>query len=208
MIFVHLGMYPNVVIVEDNPIIALDLTLFIKRCLPVEVFCCHDEQSAFVLLKEMDQAIVFLDINLDTKFAGVNIAKSMDHNAKFPYVYVTGNTDRETLAQIKGTYPIGFVVKPYKEEEIKVLLELAQHRIKHPLQRAEATEIHIGVLFPDLSKAECKVFLGLFKGHSNEELAKQLFVSTNTVKTHLKSIFVKLDVNSRLKAVQVLLSKL
>ncbi len=36
---------------------------------------------------------------------------------------------------------------------------------------------------------------------SNQDIADRLFVSINTVKTHLKNIFLKLDVDSRTKAV-------
>lgn len=45
--------------------------------------------------------------------------------------------------------------------------------------------------------------LGLVaEGCSNREIAKRAFISTNTVKTHLKSVFQKLDVSRRTQAVR------
>ncbi len=54
-----------------------------------------------------------------------------------------------------------------------------------------------------LSEREKEVLDLLSKGHRNKEIAAKLFVSTETVKTHLKNIYEKLQVNSRSAAVSV-----
>ena len=201
-------MRPNVIVVEDNPIIALDLSSYLKKLGYTDIFRCQNENEAYAVLDSLKQAIVFLDINLDTKHGGIAIAKTLESKPSFPYVYITGNTDSETLEKIKGTHPIGFIVKPYQEVEVKALLVLADHKIKHPVEKAEVNQATLERLFPDLTATEQNIFLGLYEGASNQEIADKLFVSINTVKTHLKTIFSKLEVSSRLKAVQLLLSKL
>jgi LuxR family maltose regulon positive regulatory protein len=55
----------------------------------------------------------------------------------------------------------------------------------------------------DLTDREVEVLALLAQGQTNAEMAKTLFVSVNTVKTHLKNIFAKLDVGTRTEAVQV-----
>jgi DNA-binding CsgD family transcriptional regulator len=52
-----------------------------------------------------------------------------------------------------------------------------------------------------LSKAEGAVLLLLQQGHSNAEIARRLFVSPETVRSHMKRIFAKLGVHSRTRAV-------
>src|SRR4051812_41833385 len=54
-----------------------------------------------------------------------------------------------------------------------------------------------------LSKRELEVLTLLAQGHSNQEIAGQLFVSLSTVKTHLQNIFEKLDVKRRTQAVEM-----
>jgi DNA-binding CsgD family transcriptional regulator len=53
-----------------------------------------------------------------------------------------------------------------------------------------------------ISERELQVLGQLAAGHSNEDIAERLFVSTSTVKTHLASLYRKLDVSSRTQAIQ------
>ena len=53
-----------------------------------------------------------------------------------------------------------------------------------------------------VSQRELDVLLLLAKGMSNEEIAGQLFVSLNTVKTHLSNLYFKLEVKRRTQAVE------
>lgn len=52
-----------------------------------------------------------------------------------------------------------------------------------------------------LTARELEVLHLIADGSSNEDIALQLFISINTVKTHLKTIFVKLGVGNRTQAV-------
>lgn len=52
-----------------------------------------------------------------------------------------------------------------------------------------------------ISDREYDVLLLLARGHSNREIAEKLFVSANTVKTHLAHLYDKLDVSRRTQAI-------
>lgn len=54
---------------------------------------------------------------------------------------------------------------------------------------------------PGVSRREVEILQSLAAGKSNQEIADGLFVSLNTVKTHLKNIYAKLEVASRVQAV-------
>lgn len=53
-----------------------------------------------------------------------------------------------------------------------------------------------------ISARELEVLELLARGHSNKEIGKALFVSPNTVKTHLANLYQKLEVSRRTQAVQ------
>lgn len=53
-----------------------------------------------------------------------------------------------------------------------------------------------------LSKREIEVLILISKGFNNDEIAEKLFVSKNTIKTHIQHIYTKLDVNNRIQALK------
>ena len=58
------------------------------------------------------------------------------------------------------------------------------------------------IVYLGISDREYDVLNLLAEGHSNKEIAKRLFVSANTVKTHLAHLYAKLDASRRIQAVQ------
>jgi LuxR family maltose regulon positive regulatory protein len=60
----------------------------------------------------------------------------------------------------------------------------------------------VAPLLEPLSERECAILRYLPTTLSNREIAAELFVTTNTVKTHLRSIYRKLDVARRREAVE------
>ncbi len=52
-----------------------------------------------------------------------------------------------------------------------------------------------------LTKREKQILVCLARGQGNKEISESLYISTETVKTHIKNIFKKLEVKSRLEAV-------
>jgi DNA-binding NarL/FixJ family response regulator len=53
---------------------------------------------------------------------------------------------------------------------------------------------------PTLTKRERDILLLIRLGKTNKEVAQELDVSVNTVKTHLKNLFAKLEVHNRTQA--------
>lgn len=78
--------------------------------------------------------------------------------------------------------------------------------IGHRLTRRSSTEpsgINTRALATlGISGREADVLALLAAGHSNQEIADRLFISLNTVKTHLNRVYQKLDVSRRVQAVE------
>lgn len=61
----------------------------------------------------------------------------------------------------------------------------------------EVTSLHKAKTFYNLTDREWEIITLLKKGYSNNEISSELYLSPNTVKTHMSHIFKKLDVNNR-----------
>jgi DNA-binding NarL/FixJ family response regulator len=85
---------------------------------------------------------------------------------------------------------------------IVVGIWIGQRTAPPPASR-EAFESNAQALdYLGISARELEVLELLAQGHSNKEIGKALFVSPNTVKTHLANLYQKLEVSRRTQAVQ------
>jgi len=79
--------------------------------------------------------------------------------------------------------------------------QLPRELVRVP-QPATGVTLPTTVLVESLTERESQVLELLDQMYSTEEIARELYVSPNTVKTHLKGIFRKLGVNRRVDAVR------
>ena len=192
-------------IIEDEPLIAED----IRDCLsnmdyqPVDV--AYSKEQAFRFLEKYDLDIVLLDINLGSKTDGIEIAKVINEKYKIPYIYLTSYSDKATLEMAKLTHPWGYLVKPFQEHNLFTSLEIALFNYSRSIKPTNwAIEIINKNLRSNLTQKEFEILTALYEGKTNKQLAEDNFVSVNTVKTHLKNIFEKLEVNTRTAAISKL----
>lgn len=79
------------------------------------------------------------------------------------------------------------------------------NKVTQPLPQAAVEDIHdVNLAEYSLTVKERLILVEVAKGQSNKVVARQLGISPETVKSHLKSIYGKLNVNNRTQAVQVL----
>ena len=93
---------------------------------------------------------------------------------------------------------------PMSKSVAKKLLEFTREQISSP--NSLPMEKRSSVNF-ELSERERELLNGLVQGGTYKSLAKQLFISPLTVKTHIKKIYKKLHVHSRSNAVRVALER-
>lgn len=75
--------------------------------------------------------------------------------------------------------------------------KFSQQYINHLRQNSKPVSNNVPTI---LTKREQQIITFLSMGASNQQIAEQLFVSENTVKTHLHNIFKKIDVKNRVQA--------
>lgn len=115
----------NILIVEDEPIIALDL----KRALTkLGYHVLGTLASGKAALQRIDQQIpdiILLDIQLEGDLDGIDTAHQISKKYPIPIIFLTSNTDTRTFNRAKLTQPHGFLSKPFRLVDITHSIDLA-----------------------------------------------------------------------------------
>ena len=121
----------DILVVEDEAIVALE----IKRSILKMGFGVTDMvtnyDDAIKSVKENIPDIVLLDIHLKNSKDGIETAKSIKQVADIPIIYLTAFSDDQTIGRAVETNPIGYLVKPFKREDLKSTLQLAIYKMKN-----------------------------------------------------------------------------
>lgn len=193
----------RVLIVEDDPIIAAEIATCLNRLDYTISGKCYTASKAFAELQNNPPDIALLDINLNGKLDGIELAKYIRQNLSIPFIFLTSYADKATLEAIKPTEPEGYIVKPFTEKDILVNLEIAlsKHANRQSAQQEKPELENLNqYLSSPLTLREYELLLQLLEGKTNRQIAADSFVSINTVKTHLKNLFSKLNVTTRTAA--------
>jgi transcriptional regulator with GAF, ATPase, and Fis domain/AmiR/NasT family two-component response regulator len=123
-------MGTKILIVEDQFIEANDLRLTLEAAGHKVCGIAKSYDHALLLLERDRPDIVLLDIFLKGKLTGLDLAVILSKE-NIPFIYLSANSNPSTLEAAKATRPYGFLVKPFREKDILVALDIANYRHDH-----------------------------------------------------------------------------
>jgi DNA-binding NarL/FixJ family response regulator len=188
----------RVLIVEDDPIIADDIESVLANGGFDIAGKAYTSSQAFDQLASRYPDLVLLDILIKGDKDGIDIAQVIRQKYQLPFIYITSFSDPDTLNRAKPTMPYGYIVKPFRDRDIITAIDLGMYRHaeeqnKNQLSKDDIEKRH-GL---SLTKMEFKIIELIWQGRSNQKIAEELFISVNTVKSHIKNIFGKFEVKNR-----------
>jgi DNA-binding NarL/FixJ family response regulator len=190
----------KVLIVEDEPVIAENISIYLDNNDFEVSAIAYDSEEAFHQLKTNTPDAAILDINLESEQDGIDIAAFINKEIQIPFLFLTSYSDKNTLDKAKQVKPSGYIVKPFNEKTLLASLEIAISNFASEKNSAQPglniEKINKHLLSP-LTDREFEVAHLAYNGITNSQIAEQTFISLNTIKTHLKSIYLKTDANTR-----------
>lgn len=199
---------PTLLIVEDN----LPLAQCLRLELEAEGFkaVTAPDAAGALLQLQASEAVDLLVVDWDLPdLSGLELVLRLrKHNFQQPVLMLTGHdeVDRKVLALESGADD--YMVKPFSFDEL-------QARIQALLRRSTALDCGDNYgnnggdnggdprLSSLLSQREWDVLMELGQGQSNVEIAEALFVSQETIKSHIKALLQKLKAKDRTHAVVI-----
>jgi transcriptional regulator with GAF, ATPase, and Fis domain/two-component sensor histidine kinase/AmiR/NasT family two-component response regulator len=120
----------KILIVEDVFIEADHLGIFLTQAGHSVTGVAKTVDQALNCIKKQSPDIVLLDIFLKGDKTGIHLGGILGPSG-IPFIYLSANSNPSTLDAAKETNPYGFLVKPFREKDILIALEIAVHRHRH-----------------------------------------------------------------------------
>ena len=177
----------RILIVEDDAIIGESIHMHLTNLghAPYPPVGTEEEAKAVMATREVDLA--FLDIRLHEGDSGIELAKHIDGTNLCPYIFLTAYTDDRTLAEVGNTRPSGFIVKPFRKNDMKAAISIASlnRMLQDPSER-EST-------LPDspLHEVNDHVFVNVGGNWERVDIADILYLVSAHVYTEIHTVHGK-----------------
>lgn len=202
-------MSVRVLIVDDHQIFAeaLAATLRLKSEFAV-VGVATTGPQAVGIARESRPDVVLLDFHLPGYSAEEAMQRLREAAPEAKVLVLTSDMSDQTWARAVRMGAVGCVTKDKALADVEDALRAAHEG--RPLISAERLRAVLDSLAAtrpttetgeQLTEREVEILLLLADGKDNQAIADALFISPNTVRTHLQNIFSKMGVHSKLEAV-------
>lgn len=200
----------QVAIVEDNPALAASFRKIIESTPDLEcIGAWPDGESALVKIDAFRPQVVLMDINLPG-MSGIEVtSKLKEKHPDILVVMVTVYRDHDQIFAALKAGASGYLLKRATPNEVRqavrdvltggapMTAEIAR-RIVDAFHNNPAKDLNEEIA--KLSNRETEILVLLTEGLANKEIASRLEISVETVRVHLRRIYEKLHVGSRLEA--------
>src|SRR5258705_767570 len=137
-------MRKKILIVEDQFIEANDLQMILEKEGYRVCAIARSVPIALEIIESEKPDLVLLDIFVQGNLTGIDLARNL-REKDIGFVYLSANSNKKTLDEAKVTRPYGFLVKPFREKDILVTLDIAWYLHEHYLASKQTRE---GILNP------------------------------------------------------------
>ncbi len=200
----------SIAIIEDDEKVRHYLAEQIQLQIDVqELRLFADGESALKELSAHPVEIALFDVNLPG-MSGIDCIqrlKMLHPRMQMMVLTVYDNTD--TIFQALKAGATSYLLKSTPPEKVVEAIEEVfnggspiSSQIARKVIEAFTVKEKTNEYFQELSKREQEILEQLSKGYRYKEIADQLFLSIETVRTHIRNIYEKLQVNSRVEALK------
>jgi DNA-binding response OmpR family regulator len=120
----------KVLIVEDEVIVAMELKMELEKLECEVTGMVHTQEDVMNSISINKPDIIMMDIKLGKNENGIEIVKIIQKSKNIPILYLTAFSDDNTMEKAFSTNPIGYIVKPFKTQELKTNIQLAMFKLK------------------------------------------------------------------------------
>lgn len=198
----------KVAIVEDIDDIRKGLAMIINSAEGIECkYTFSDADKAFEVLSVQPVEVVLVDINLPGSINGIQLVEKLKpFHPAMQFMMCTVYEDTELVFRALRVGATGYVLKKTNPERlVEAIREI--HHGGSPMSSQIARKVISSFQKPEINDAaqlltrrEQELLELLAQGYRYKEIAEKLFLSIDTIRTHIRNIYRKLEVQSRAEA--------
>ena len=140
-------MKGKVLIVEDEPIVALDLQQEVEQFGCEVVGLAESADEALMAVEANRPDLTLMDVRIVGSMDGIQTARLLRDMYRVPAIFLTSYSDELTLSRAAREMPYGYLTKPFQHRELKAALRVALHRARMDAMQhctREAMEATVG----------------------------------------------------------------
>ena len=131
---------PSILLVEDEAIVAQDLQETLVHLGYPVIGIASEGVQAVCMAEELQPGLIVMDVGLQGQVDGIQAAKMILERFHIPVIFLTGHRDIETLQRAVRTGPLGYILKPFQEVELRSAIEVAIHKHRADVAMREREE--------------------------------------------------------------------
>lgn len=197
----------RLVVVDDHALFRAGLVGLLEDMPDFQVVGeASNGEEAIKVVNQTQPDVVLMDINMPV-MSGVQAVENLMRTGSPRILMLTISRQEEDLFGAISAGAAGYLLKNAEPEELrKSILHVAEGKsVLSPEVTQPVIKALAGAGLPTsdkgISKREVEVLECLSQGLTTAQISAQLFVSENTVKTHIRHILEKLDASNRAEAV-------
>ena len=128
-------------IVEDEFLIAENTAEILERAGYTNIRMASTVDEAIAEIEKEAPTMVLTDIALGQAKSGIDLGALLHTQYKIPFIYITSHSSPEILGKAKHTRPNAYIIKPFKNEDLIVAIELALFNSDTGAESSESDEL-------------------------------------------------------------------
>jgi DNA-binding NarL/FixJ family response regulator len=197
----------NVVVVDDHVALRRGMDLLLRREGYHVVGTADDAEQAEQLILRRRPDVALVDLALPGENGAALTRRLLDHDPELRIILYTGSADEDELLDGLGAGAAGFALKSGDPNELKSAIRTVAEGGDYIDPRLTPLLRRAGTGRKLLSPREREILELLAHGLSGEDAAKQLYLSSETVRTHVRNAMSKLDASTRVHAVALAMQR-
>lgn len=190
-------------VADDHPAVLEAVAEFLVQSGIEVVARAQDGEDALEKIEQRKPQVALVDVRMP-KLGGIELARRAQRSAPDTAILLyTGYGDRALLTEALDAGVRGFVLKEAPMDDLLRAVQAVAGGSTYvdPVLAGSLAASSLGSALPQLTQRERDVLRLLADGLSNEEIGKRLFISAETVRTHVRKAMDKLDADTRTQAV-------